>query len=852
MDYNGLNVFISPRNGRMRLGKGLVFLGDDDDVGQPSDVIQQILKKIDDETTILLSKFVVLEPDDKLPNAFALNSLSNGIVFKKEGGELEGKSRVSVSNLPNPGVITIAGINAPVPKIWVGTNNDDMEASSVLGEMMAEALLNVNRLLANMIMGDAIVQSAYPAAQYLVNIQPDGCILKHVGKKLEAAKPGEDFVDTNTAEEGRLCIIQTGDKQKFVSNSRIVIEAGTNDYGDILSKIMSIKDIQNINVETYIACKGFIHANDELASGNIRNAGILKFYDKTSRVTNNIQIISPDTLIESYSLFLPDKFGKNGETLIIDSNNKLIWSKSGTAILNAPFVLNKAYDGMDKAQVLSELGGGMAKIEATSGKISIAKAGKGLTDDYVDPNALKEALNEKDDEYKKIKEDCEKARDDSKDSADKSKENADKSKDSADKSEEAKTKVDETKEDIDKTKEQIDEIKKEIDEAKTEIEEKIDEIKTEIDEFRTEIDEFRTEMEGSVAEINASVAEVNSAIAANAEAMSDAVAAAAGSAAAAAGSAATALFLIGDVKNKEDKSDHEHDIKHLQSQINDLVPVSITGTPNEIIVLPLTVDKKLVYQVHLDSILKTNVDKSIAFTKDFDIIGKNSIIVNRQDNKFELSIDQTIIQPKLVFSSTEDITIQQEQKPNNEIDLKYFLNKDFKSNLVTIDKVNKAITENLNKINITSKNDNLVVVKGEPYTFSLETKDGPTTHVLGTNSRIKVTKLTGMELVGLLVAINPELAENQEDLINDVGYIIDIDQSITDSIDTKVDDVNARIDELNNHIEELVIQIQDYIDGKFDTINGRLDTLEDQITKKLDGVEVRQVIIEILKEYKLI
>lgn len=819
MFFDDLDFFISPLTGKMKLGKGLIYMGDENNIGQQSDIIQKIQDEIDkikpfpDD-----AKFVLLEPDKRIPNAFALNSLSDGVVFMADG-KVTTKTKVALENLPELKKVTIANLPSPAPQVYAGTSSGIPEVSNVLGEMMAEALLAVNRLTAPLVMISGITNAIYPSATF---IKDEGIVL-YRNKKFVAAVGGTDFVDVEDGlNAGKLCVIK--DNSKFIGRTTITIVDGEH-IRDVLSVSADV-----LNAKSAVNCEDMIVGRKEVVTD-----GILAVYDPSLRLTLRWGFKGPRGLARDLIYTPPNKDGNDGDCLATDGNLNLKWVKSGSAISDATFILNTPYSGMDKAQALSELGGGIAKVEATTGKISIAKAGKGLTDDYVDPNALKEALDEKDEEFKKIKEDCEKARDDAKEAKDKA--------------EEAKTKVDETKEKIDEIKTQLDE---KIDEFKTEL----DEAKTQIEEAQAACEEAQAACEEAQATAVASAGEATTAAgeaSAAAEEASDAAGLAAGSATAAAGSAAAAAFLIGDVKNKEDKSSHKHDIEHLQSQIDGLVPVSVVGTPNETLVIPNIQDKKLIYTIHLDSTFKTNADKSIAFVNNFDITAKSPLIINKQDTKYEITLDGHIIQPKLIFNNTEEITIQQEQGQNNEINLRFFIDKDFKKLLLTDDKLigtdkevtiintadgklkigidkvvfdnfNKQIVDNLDKINLISKNDSLIITKGEPYVFNLEVKQ-QTTIIQGKQDEITVT-------------IDDKTKAN----------IIGIDNKITDKFKVISEEIVATNLELTKKINANSNTITN-ISSKLDDA---IKDLNDGLNQKLDGVEVRQVIIEVLKEYKLI
>lgn len=968
MFFDDLDFLVSPITGKRKLPKGQIYQGNDDGIEEASNALgdleklikdlQDKIKKIQDaidkgglfpkDATFLLKK-----SHEKIPNALVVSDLNNGVVFKKEGGELEGKARVSVSNLPNPGVITIAGINVPVPKIFVGTKNEDMEASSVLGEMMAENLLNVNRVTFPGVLISGPTNMLYPSSTF---ISEPGIVL-YRDKKFSAAVGGTDFVDVEDGlDAGKLCVIK--DNSKFIGRTTITIVDGEH-IRDVLSVSADV-----LNAKSAVNCEDMIVGRKEVVTD-----GILAVYDPSLRLTLRWGFKGPRGLARDLIYTPPNKDGNDGDCLATDGNLNLKWVKSGESILDgldtgivafdksignsklinatlqqgkvwvgneankpkqvdfkiaspdATFILQTNFNGLNKAQALDTLGGGMLKAD-TTGKISIAKAGKGLTDDYVDPNALKEALDEKDEEFKKIKEDCEKSRDDAKDSKDKA--------------EEVKKKVDETKE-------KIDEIKTQIDEKKTEIEEKIDEFKTELEESKAQIEEAQvaceeaqTEVTAAVAEMNATIAEANAAIASNAEVMADAEAASAASAAAAAGSAAAAAFLIGDVKNKEDKSSHKKDIDHVNGRIDDLQTevnkknnIAIHGTPDEVNVVNsydsstktnnftislvnksstieiIGTDKQVIVNkqdnnrvISLDEDLLKNISLAYDFSSKFALTSKdNSITINGLDitvNDRILNVIEEIQQSLQVFANSKDIVIGTHEDGRLELRFSQIVNNrldgyDTAINSLGTDfeqfnnSIHSDINNNFNKINITSKNDNLIVTKGEPYNFILEAKaNGGTVHIIGEDNRIEVTKLIGMDLVANLVAVHPELAEFEETLINDTGYVIDIAKDFEQQLNDKIDDFGNKaskaIASTQNTVRETFNQLIEILNTKANksdiqpSPSGDPEKFKEYITKiveenttqfiKADNIPIlldssnkdfiKQIIVETLKEYKLI
>lgn len=177
----------------------------------------------------LNATYILQQPSPNLPNAQALNQLTNGIM-KNNGGVIQiaipnqdyltptlpsgklwiGNSSnvatpsqiITIDNLPTLGTASITIPNPIDPtnpitisggKIWHGTDSQRPEESTALLSVEADiALINLRFLTGEFIMGDALVQATWPKAQFLKNLQ-DG-MLKKTGKTLQRAVPGTDYI----------------------------------------------------------------------------------------------------------------------------------------------------------------------------------------------------------------------------------------------------------------------------------------------------------------------------------------------------------------------------------------------------------------------------------------------------------------------------------------------------------------------------------------------------------------------------------------------------------------------------------------------------------------------------------
>lgn len=174
---------------------------------------------------------IVQKPTDYFINEQALSLLDNGYMVKGDDGVIststvippellslpQGKlfignennvatpsQIISIENLPNLYVGTVTGLELPAGKIWRGTSSYRPEESDALSIVEADILLiNARFLLSNFIMGDALVQYAFPRAQYLSNILDqslEGTILMKLGSRLKGATLTYNMVWKGNAE----------------------------------------------------------------------------------------------------------------------------------------------------------------------------------------------------------------------------------------------------------------------------------------------------------------------------------------------------------------------------------------------------------------------------------------------------------------------------------------------------------------------------------------------------------------------------------------------------------------------------------------------------------------------------
>lgn len=180
--YDALHNFISPVTGRIRCPENYILVGNEKGIATPDNILIELLD----------SSFILKDPNSKLPNAQSLSSLENGFMFNTEGvisttndlplpnleykhiwiGDENNKAQVvntiDIDNLPSLG-----STNIPKPtggfigKVWEGTSSGRPEESSIVGEMFADiGILNAKFLSGKFVMNSGLTAS-FPKAQFL-------------------------------------------------------------------------------------------------------------------------------------------------------------------------------------------------------------------------------------------------------------------------------------------------------------------------------------------------------------------------------------------------------------------------------------------------------------------------------------------------------------------------------------------------------------------------------------------------------------------------------------------------------------------------------------------------------------
>lgn len=338
MKYDVLHNFISPVTGRLLCPEDYIFVGNREGIAEPSpaliDVRLDITKIRRDIDDISASSFVLKTKSDKLPNAQALDQLNNGFMYNTSGvisttnnvplpnleyknlwiGDSNNKpqavSTIDINNLPS---LDTTDVPTPtgrfVGKIWEGTSSGRPEKSSIVGEMFADiTALNAKFLAGKFVMNSGLTAS-FPKAQFL-NALTAGALVK-----------------TSSAGDGKL--------ESVIINQDQILMGGANNLPESRARI----GVENLPL---------------LAEGKLWKGG-----------ANSI----PESITTIDRVNLPNL------------TNNMVWQGNAQgrpeevelnfAPVDATYIIKQPNATLTNAQVLSELGVGMAKIVA-GGAFAIA------------------------------------------------------------------------------------------------------------------------------------------------------------------------------------------------------------------------------------------------------------------------------------------------------------------------------------------------------------------------------------------------------------------------------------------------------------------------------------------------
>jgi hypothetical protein len=366
MNYDVLHNFISPVTGRVLCKEDYILVGNRDNIADPSpaliDTKLDLIKLRHDVNELLNATFILEEANFKLPKAQALNILDDGFMYNTGGiisttndiplpnleykhlwigdsnNQPQAVTTIDIDNLPSLGTT-----NVPTPtggfvgKVWEGTSSGRPEESSIVGEMFADiGILNAKFLAGHFVMNSGLTAS-FPAAQFL-NALTAGALVK-----------------TSSTGNGKL--------ETITLNQDQVLMGGANNTPESRARI----GVENLP----------LLADKKLWSGN------------SDSIPQSITTIDISNLpnLEQNKLWIGDAGNRPvaQSTLNIDNlpnlTNNRVWQGNAQgrpeevelnfAPVDATYIIKQPNVTLTNAQVLSELGVGIAKIVA-GGAFAIA------------------------------------------------------------------------------------------------------------------------------------------------------------------------------------------------------------------------------------------------------------------------------------------------------------------------------------------------------------------------------------------------------------------------------------------------------------------------------------------------
>ena len=342
MNYDVLHNFISPVTGRVLADPDYVLVGDYQGIATPSPILIDIrlelidLRKEVDDLESLTNRvgFIISQPDAGLPKAQALSNLDEGFMYNTGGiisttndiplpsleykhlwiGDSNNKPQavttIDIDNLPSLGTTDVpTPTGGFVGKVWEGTSSGRPEESSIVGEMFADiTALNAKFLAGKFVMNSGLTVS-FPKAQFLNALTAGG------------------LVKTSSAGDGKL--------ESVVINQDQILMGGANNVPESRARI----GVENLPL---------------LAEGRLWRGGANSIPESVT----TIDIINLPNLTNN-RVWQGNTEGRPAEV-------ELNFAPS-----DATYIIKQPNAILTNAQVLNELGTGMAKI-VVGGAFAIA------------------------------------------------------------------------------------------------------------------------------------------------------------------------------------------------------------------------------------------------------------------------------------------------------------------------------------------------------------------------------------------------------------------------------------------------------------------------------------------------
>jgi hypothetical protein len=426
MNFDVLHNFISPVTGRVLSTTDYVLVGDREGVATPSPILIDMrlelvdLRKELDEITPFPSDlgYVITSPDERTPNAQALSILNNGFMYNTGGiisttdvtplpsltykhvwlGDInnvpQATQALGIDNLPNidnkkiwigdsnnrpTATATISIDNLPslgltsvpnptggiVGKVWEGTSSGRPKESSLLGETVSDlAIVNAKLLAGKFIMKSGLVAS-FPAAQFL-NALTAGALVKTSSAgdgKLESIPLTQNQVligGANNAPESR-AKIGIDNLPTLTQNNLWLGDANSNPIAKSTRHLSNLPALSNNKI-----WKGDAQGRPaEVNLNSVDNLPDLENKKLWIGAANNRPVANSTIFIDNLPGLTQNKIWKG------DAQGRPVETDFSAAPDDATYILKEPNANLSNAQVLSELGTGMAKIVA-GGAFAIA------------------------------------------------------------------------------------------------------------------------------------------------------------------------------------------------------------------------------------------------------------------------------------------------------------------------------------------------------------------------------------------------------------------------------------------------------------------------------------------------
>ena len=259
----------------------------------------------EDIATIFDTSFILKNTSASFPNAQGLAQIDNGLMRNNQG-TIETSATITIDELPNLGVATIEGLPLPAGKIWRGTESNRPEESDALSESLADIIaINARFLTGEFIMGSALVQTAWPKSQFLINL--DDGMLKKTGKTLQHAVAGDDYVDVQNGVNpiGDRLPVWSFDNQKFLTNTQIDILNGND-----------VRGVNSLHATLLQATNSVTSDQNMIARTSMETRQLILFdYNEVHRYTRYVSLKGPASVNQDLIWVMPDQASTTGQVL---------------------------------------------------------------------------------------------------------------------------------------------------------------------------------------------------------------------------------------------------------------------------------------------------------------------------------------------------------------------------------------------------------------------------------------------------------------------------------------------------------------------------------------------------------